>query len=67
MKQPNKSEIMRHILKVLSGDKHKAAAVYAVLEERGVVARNSNVENWPYLRYALSLANNELRKHPHLI
>ena len=67
MANPNHSEIMRRILRVLDEDVEKSAAIYAVLEEAGLLPRGSNVENWSPLTYARSLAQNEMRKHPELV
>lgn len=67
MENLNHSEIMRRILRVLDEDVEKSAAIYAVLEEIGLLPRDSNVENWSPLTYARSLAHNEMRKHPELV
>jgi hypothetical protein len=67
MEHPNHSEVMRRILRVLDEDVEKSAAVYAVLEETGLLPRGSNVESWSPLTYARSLAQNEMRKHPKLV
>ena len=61
------SKVMRTILVALKMDVERAAAVYAALEQAGLLPRDSNVENWPALRYARSLAHNEVRKHSHLM
>jgi hypothetical protein len=61
------SEIMRRILGALNGDIEKAAAVYAALEDVGLLPRKSNEDDWPALKYARSFAHNEIRKHSHLI
>lgn len=55
-------EIMRHILRALNKDAEQSAAVYAILEEH-LWPRDSNVENWSALRYATSLAHDEIRKN----
>jgi hypothetical protein len=60
------SEIMRYILRALNKDVEQSAAVYAILEER-LWPRDSNVENWSAVRYARSLAHNEIRKHSDLV
>jgi hypothetical protein len=67
MENPSHSEIMRRIMRVLDEDVEKSAAIYAVLEESGLLPRDSNVENWSPLTYARSFAHSEIRKHPELV
>ena len=67
MENRRHSEIMRRILRVLDEDVERSAAVYAVLEEIGLLPRESNVEDWSPLTYARSLAHNEMRKHRDMV